>query len=174
MSTEDIHKEVEKRKGIWSLGIRYGFYTVLMMFVFNFLMGMTGMVGNPMIYSLIYLILGAEIFFAQKTYRNEHHGLINYGKAFKLGMVVSGFFALSLALLVYVGTKFADPQALTQMVEQMRSALEAQGLDDDQIDVYMQSIQAFFTPESLFICSLVILSLIGLMMSLVISAFNKR
>jgi len=174
MSTDNISKGIEKCRGVWTIGIRYGLYTVLMMFVFNFFVGLTGIAGNPMIYSLTYLILGAEIFFAQKTFKSEHQGLINYGKGVKLGMVVSVFFALTLAILAYVGTKFIEPQALSQLTEQMRYSLEAQGLDDDQVDAYLTSLRPFFTPESLFFCSLIILSLIGMVMSLVISVFNRK
>ena len=165
---------MEEKSTVWPIGFRVGVILALALIIYSMLLQVTGMVTNQALGIVAYVIYIIGIVWAHKTYKESGDGYMSYGQGLGLGMIVTGVAGLVSSLFSYFYLKFIDDSMLSEILNQSRIALEEQGMDDEQIEQALAMTQKFTTPEMLMIWGVFGALLMGLIFSLVISAFTKK
>jgi hypothetical protein len=165
---------MQERSRFWQISARYGIYTALMILFFYLLVNLSGLGMTQWLNLVGYLILGIEIYFAQKAYREHHQGVMTFGRGLSIGLIVSLSCGLILGGLTYIYLKFINKEAVQTIIDQYRRALETEGLEPQVIQELMNTVHAIFTAEGLFLITLIGLLFSGLLLSLVVTVFSRR
>ncbi|MDQ6478638.1 DUF4199 domain-containing protein [Dyadobacter sp. LHD-138] len=154
--------------------VKYGILTSVAIIIYTTITNISGQSQNKWLAMLSYGILIAGIILAMKEFRENNKGFMGYGEGLGLGSMVSailGFFA-SMFSMFYI--KFIDTTISAQILEKARADMEAQGLDDAQIDHYMELSQKFSSPGIMFAAGVFGYLFIGFIFSLIIAAVLRR
>lgn len=154
--------------------VKYGILTSVAIIIYTTITNISGQSQNKWLAMLSYGILIAGIILALKEFRENNKGFMGYGEGLGLGSMVSailGFFA-SMFSMFYI--KFIDTTISAQILEKARADMEAQGLDDAQIDHYMELSQKFSSPGIMFAAGVFGYLFIGFIFSLIIAAVLRR
>ncbi len=157
-----------------SVGLRYGLLTALVSIIITFAINAAQLETSPLRYlTSIVLIIG--IVLAQREFKARNAGFMEYGQGLGVGVVLSAVVGLLSAAFTYVYTNFVDPEMMARTMEKVRTDMEAKGnLTDAQIDQAM-TMSAKFTSGPLMLVFIIVGSiLIGLIISLISSAFIKN
>lgn len=165
---------MEEKSTIWPIGFRVGVMLALALIIYSMLLQVTGMATNKALgfVTNVFYIIG--IVWAHKTYKESGDGYMTYGQGLGLGVVVAGVAGVISSLFSYLYLKFIDDSMLGEILNQSRVAMEEQGLDDEQIEQALAMTQKFTTPEMIMIWGVLGALLMGLIFSLIISAFTKK
>lgn len=155
---------------------RYGLFTGIISILYSFGLLATHQIGNAAlgwISLLVIPILG--IVLAQRDFRVKNGGFMSYGEGVGIGALLSLLNGLLSSIFSYVYREFIDPDVLRQVTEQMRDKLEQAGtMSDAQIDQAIAMSQKFSTGLVGFAIGIVSVTLVGVILSLIISAFLKN
>jgi hypothetical protein len=154
--------------------VKYGILTSVAIIIYTTITYISGQSQNKWLAMLSYGIMIVGIIMAIKEFRENNKGFIGYGEGLGLGSMVSailGFFA-SMFSMFYI--KFIDTTISAQILEKARADMEAQGLDDAQIDNYMALSQKFSSPGIMFAAGVFGYLFIGFIFSLIIAAVLRR
>ncbi|GLU56658.1 DUF4199 domain-containing protein [Dyadobacter frigoris] len=154
--------------------LKYGVLTSVAIMVFTTILNISGQSQNKWLAMISYVIMIVGIVLAMKEFREINKGFMTYGEGLGLGSLVSailGFFA-SMFAMVYI--KFIDPTIMTQTLDKARADMEAQGLDDSQIDRFMETSEKFSSPGIMFAAGVFGYLIMGFIFSLVIAAIVRR
>ncbi len=159
-------------------GVRYGSLTGIGMIVVSVIVGIIGKEQEWIsgITSNIVLIVG--IIYGLKIYRDEIlDGYIKYGKALRLGVLLSLFAGVILGIYNFIFYMFIYPEVLEAMlVEVKQKTIEIDpGISGAEMDFLLSFYNSFiFNPYSFFVFSLVSTIFSGTIYSLIIAAFLKK
>ena len=156
------------------MGLRYGLLTGLVSVIFSFGMFAAQMEDSPLKY-IGYLIMIGGLVMAMRHFKASNYGFMSFGEGLGIGVMASAVVGLLSAIFTYVYMNIIDPDVVGRMMEKARAGMEEKGsLSDEQIDQSMAMASKFMNGP--FMVVMVVLSsvLIGLLLSLVISAFIKH
>lgn len=128
-------------------------------------------VSNLLTYgtTIIFIILGT------KKFRDElNGGLISYGKAVWSGVLISFFSAVLLGFFMYIFLKYIDASSIDKILEESEQNMLESGSSEEQIEVALEYVKKFSTPEIISVMAILINTFFGLVFSLIIGAFLKR
>lgn len=165
---------MEEQASTARTALKYGILTSVAIMVFTTILNVSGQSQNKWLAMLTYVIMIVGIVLAMKEFREINKGFMTYGEGLGLGSLVSailGFFA-SMFAMVYI--KFIDPTIITQTLDKARADMEAQGLDDAQIDRFMEASQKFSSPGIMFAAGVFSYLFAGFIFSLIIAAIVRR
>jgi hypothetical protein len=165
---------MEEKASTARTALKYGILTSVAIMVFTTILNVSGQSQNKWLAMLSYVIMIVGIVMAMKEFREMNKGFMTYGEGLGLGSLVSailGFFA-SMFAMVYI--KFIDPTIMTQTLDKARADMEAQGLDDAQIDRFMETSQKFSSPGIMFAAGVFGYLFMGFIFSLIIAAIVRR
>lgn len=165
---------MEEQASTARTALKYGILTSVAIMVFTTILNVSGQSQNKWLAMFSYVIMIVGIVLAMKEFRETNKGFMTYGEGLGLGSLVSailGFFA-SMFAMVYI--KFIDPTIMTQTLDKARADMEAQGLDDAQIDRFMETSQKFSSPGIMFAAGVFGYLLMGFIFSLIIAAIVRR
>lgn len=165
---------MEEKSTIWPIGFRVGVILTLVLIIYWMLLQVTGMASNQALGLVVYVFYILAITWAHRTYKESGDGYMTYGQGLGLGMIVSGVSGLIYGLFTYAYLKFIDDSMIGELINQSRMTLEQQGLDDEQIDQALAITQMVTNPEALMMGTVLGTLFMGLIFSLVISAFTKN
>ena len=157
-----------------SVGLRYGLLTGLISTIISFALNVAHLEQSPAKW-LTLVVLIAGIALAQRFYKQNNAGFMNYGEGMGLAMVLSLVSGAIAAVFSYLYVSFMDTEMIGRILEKTRSDMESKGgISDEQIDQAMQMTSKFMTPGymSLFVLFGSLLS--GLLIALVVSAVIKN
>jgi len=157
------------------VGTRYGLITGLVSVIITFGIYALQLEQQPVARFATMVVLVVGIILAQRSFKAENAGFMSYGQGLGVGLTVSGMVGLLSAIFMYVYTNFVDPDLMTRIMEKARADMEAKGsMSDAQIDQAM-ALSAKFTTGPIMLAFTVLGSiLIGLIISLIASAFIKN
>lgn len=158
----------------WKTGLRYGIYTALMILFFYMLVNFAGLGMSGLLNWTGYLILGVEIFFAQKYYQVDQAERMSFGRGLSIGLVVSLVCGFILGSISFLYIKLINREALQQIIDQYERALRAEGFTNEMVGQLMGTVHSIFTPEGLFLLTLFGLLFSGLIISLIVTAFARK
>jgi hypothetical protein len=110
-----------------------------------------------------------------REFRTLNGGYLTISEGVGLGALstaISGFISATYNVIY---TTFIDTGIMEQMQNQARASLEDQGnLTDEQIEQTLDIMQKFQSPGLLFLSGILGSILVGVVFSLIISAFMRR
>ena len=157
-----------------AVGIRYGLLTGLVSIIFSFLLFATAQEGNMALSMLGMVIWIVGLVLAQRFFKASNGGFMSYGQGLGIGTVLSAVSGTMGALFRYVYMEFIDPSSAQRAVDLARTKMEAQGMDDAQIDQGIAMSQKFSSGPIGLAMGIVFSIVIGFVLSLIISAIIKN
>ncbi|MDH7447516.1 DUF4199 domain-containing protein [Aquimarina sp. 2201CG14-23] len=162
--------------------LRYGIYgaiTICVLFILALTLGKNlsyftqEVIGyTSMVVSLIF------VFFGIKHYRDkENNGIVSFGKALVIGMLISLLAAIAFGLLDVIYIKYINPDFTTEyyahMVEQMRSSLPEAEFKVKLAELETQK-ELFSSPLMNFLLMSATVLIIGFIISLISGLILQR
>ena len=154
-----------------------GLITGLAVVIYTLLLYVTdNLVSTNTFLGLInWLILIAGIVMGTRSYRDQSlGGFITYGKALGYGVVLCVFAGIVTGLFTYLLYEVIDPGLMEKSIRVIQEEMLNSGMPADQVESMTQIQQKFRTPFMMLISSVFTYSLLGLIFSLITSAFLKK
>lgn len=157
-----------------SVGLRYGLLTGLVSIIFSFGLNITHQESSPARY-ISFVILIAGLVLAMKNFKLQNQGFMSFGQGIGIGTVLSAVVGLLTGIFAYVYMSFIDPEMMGRITDKMRADMEARGgVSDEQIDQAIAMSSKFTNGPFMVLAAVLGTLLLGVLMSLVISAFVKN
>lgn len=157
-----------------SVGIRFGLLVGLVSIIVSFGINATHLESSPARY-LTTVVLVAGIILAQRDFKQRNAGFMSYGQGINIGTILSMVVGLLSAVFTYVYANFVDPEMMTRVMEKARIDMEAKGsMSDAQINQAMAMSSKFTSGPILLVIVIVSSIFMGLIISLITSAFIKN
>ena len=157
-----------------SVALRYGMLTGLVSILFSFGLNIMHQESSPARY-ISFAILVGGIVLAMNAFKTQNQGFMSYGQGLGIGTVLSAVVGLISGVFAYVYMTFIDPEMLGRVTEKIRTDMEARGgMTDEQIDQAVAMSGKFMNGPFMLVFALLGSILIGVLLSLVISAFIKN
>lgn len=122
-----------------------------------------------------YIILIAGIVIGTRSYRDQAlGGYITYGKALGYGVVLCVFTGIVVGIFTYLLYEVIDPTLMEQNMKVIQEEMLNRGMSAEQVETMTEMQARFRTPFMMLIGSIFTYSLLGLIFSLVTSAFLKK
>jgi hypothetical protein len=129
---------------------------------------------SPLMY-LAFLILAAGIFFGITSYRDNFlGGFISYGKCIAVGVMISLFASILLAVYSYLFFTFFDTTSIQKILDMTEEKLVKKGMSDEQIEMGMKYTAKFMTPVWMSTMTVIMYVFWGAIISLIIGIFTKK
>lgn len=157
-----------------SIGIRYGLITGVIVTIISFLQ--LAFISDPEtpVRWLSAVVMIVAIVMAHKAFKALNNGFMSYGQGLGIGTVLTVVAGTISSIFSYVYMTFIDPSYMGRVMDLTRAKLEAQGIDEAQIDQAM-AMSSTFAGGPLTIVFGILGALIGgFIVSLIISAFTKN
>ncbi len=171
---------MEKKTSIWYNAMTYGLILGIALTVYSLLLYIIGAdIYNPQSAArylswVSYLIIIGGIIYGTKNYRDKVlGGTITYSKSLGFGTLLGLFASFLVTLYTIIFLKFIDPNVIQYILDMTRQNLEAQGLQDTQIDKAIELTGKIMFP-SMVIGSLIGTTFIAFVISLFTSIFLKK
>lgn len=157
-----------------SVGLRYGLLTGLVSIIISFGMFAAQMEDSPLKY-IGYVVMIGGLVMAMRYYKANNLGYMSYGEGLGIGIMVSAVVGVLSAIFTYVYMNIIDTDAVGRMMEKTRAGMEARGgLSDEQIDQSLAMAGKFMNGPFMVVAVVLSSILVGLLLSLIISAFIKH
>ncbi len=165
---------MEQKPTVSQIGLKYGLITGLVLAAYTLILLLTDLSTNTWLSSASFIVLIVGMVIAHKAFKNEGDGFMAYGQGLGIGTIVAGIGGAVSSVFSYIYMKFIDTNYMNNVVEKTRADLQAQGMDDDQIDQVLEMSASFRTPEMSVIIGIVVFIIIGFIIALIVSAFTKN
>ena len=99
---------------------------------------------------------------------------MSYGQGLGIGTLLSLVSAVVSGIFRYVWVKFVDAGYNDRIQEATIKSMEDQGLSEDQIEQALEISSNFTNPEITLVLGLFFATLIGFVLSLIVSAITKN
>ena len=157
-----------------SVGLRYGLLAGLVGIVLSFVQFAAHMEDTPLKY-LGYVVLAGGIVLALRQFKAGNYGFMSFGQGVGIGTLVSVVMGVLSAIFAYVYFNIIDPEIVGRMVEKARADMEARGgASEEQIDQGIAMMSKFMNGPLMMVIVVLSSVLLGLVLSLIISAFIKH
>ncbi|MCF6347771.1 MAG: DUF4199 domain-containing protein [Flavobacteriaceae bacterium] len=118
------------------------------------------------------------VFFGIKHFRdNENHGVVSFGKALLIGLLITLFAALAFGIINLIYIKYINPDFTTEYyarsIEQLKSSLTGVELETKLAEMESQK-ELFMNPYISFLLMSFTVFLVGLVISLISSLILQR
>lgn len=156
--------------------MNYGLIMGAVLIILSLITYLAGVVKPPFWVSLInYAIMVGIIVWGTKKYRDEVlEGAISYGNALGLGVLITLFAGVIVAVFTYIQITIIDPDFVSKILAIAEEELVKRGMSDDQIEMALDMQKKFMTPLFMIISSLFGMVLMGFLFSLITSIFLKK
>ncbi len=123
----------------------------------------------PLVITIVILILGI------KAVRDEQPGKgLSYGKGVGTGTLITLFSCIIGSIYAYIHFTYVNPNFPDYLIEVSRTQWAAKGMTDMQMENAEKGVRWFTKPIIQSIFSFILGNIIGVVLSLIISAFLKR
>ena len=157
-----------------AIGIRYGLLLGLVSVIFSFIQ--LTFISDPETplrwLSILILIVG--IVLAHKQFKQLNGGFMSYGEGVGIGAIMSAVSGIIGGLFTYIYFTFIDPTYMQRVMELTRSRMEERGMTDAQVDQAMGMTEKFATGPLSMLFTILGALLMGVILSLIISAVTKN
>ncbi|MBI9057907.1 MAG: DUF4199 domain-containing protein [Labilibaculum sp.] len=128
---------------------------------------------DPQLRSINHFLIASGIFLGVRKYRDDElNGIINYGLAFSVGILIIGFASLFYSIFIYVLTSYYDSSIINEAIVFLEKGLNEAGYKDKDIDLLM-SMYKQITPGMFAFGQWFSKALSGLLFALILAFFFK-
>ncbi len=129
---------------------------------------------SPTLIMVERLLVLVGILFGVRKYRDEiFQGKITYGKAFKMGLVISINAAILYGIFAYILCRFIDPNILQETINASELILKNMNYSEANIEYIMQMYRKI-TPSIYAISQCFSFIGLGLLLSLIVALFSRN
>lgn len=129
---------------------------------------------NPLMY-LAFLLLAIGIFFGIISYRDNYlGGFISYGKCIAVGVMISLFASILLAIYSYLFFTFFDQSAIRKIMDLAEENMVKKGMTEEQIEMAMKYTTKFMTPIWMSAINILSYTFWGTIIALILGIFTKK
>ena len=159
-----------------SVAVRYGLLVGLTNIIYLFAIYALGQESNkPLGWVSLAVVPIIGIFLAHKAFKQSNAGFMSYGQGLGIGMLMMLLSGIIVNAFSYVYRTYIDPEMPGRIQEAMRNEFEATGkMTSAQIDQILATTAKFSTGILGFASGMLFILVLGLLYSLVISAFTKN
>ncbi|MDT7831389.1 DUF4199 domain-containing protein [Flavobacteriaceae bacterium S356] len=163
--------------------IRYGFYgflTAVVLFLSALVFGQGLSFETQTVLGYVSIVASLSfVYFGIKHFRDrQNNGVISFGKALGVGMLITLFAALGFAIIDYLYTAYINPDFIDQYAANSMSNLEKTLSGDDLVKAkedFTSQMESMGSSSALAFFMFVIVTVIGFIISLLSSLFlNKK
>ncbi len=166
---------MENKPSTAVLSIGYGVIIALAVIVISLILFLLNVSRENALNYVVYIVFLAGILLAQFNYRNKYlGGHITYGQAFSLGVLISLFLAIIMAVYTYIFLKYIDPGAMEEGMAMAEQKMMERGMSQTEIDQGMAFARKFATVGVTTVMTLVTYFIIGMVMSLITAIIVKK
>ena len=165
---------MENKVTVSQIGLRYGLILGLLSIVFSLILQMTGMATNNWLGSIGYIFFIVVIVLAHKAFKEGGDGFMSIGQGIGIGTLLSLIGGTLSSIFTFLYLKFVDDSMLQTIREKQIEGMEAQGMDDAQIDQAMEIAAKFSGPVAILIIGIIGSVFIGFIISLIVALFTKK
>jgi uncharacterized membrane protein YhaH (DUF805 family) len=166
-----------EKKHFWLVGILTGFFSGLLVFLFQLILFHLSLSSFSIIYALLYLIPFIAMTYASMRLRDRYgSNMLLFGQSFKLSLLTGFLSAVVMSLMIYyVYTNLFIP-ALQQRAAQLNSELLSTdpGMSFDKMKERKQLIIKLLSPISLAIYYFVVNTVLLPFYAFIIAIFAHR
>jgi sulfite exporter TauE/SafE len=155
----------------------FGLITGLILVVYTLILYATNNILKPnFALNLInYIILIAGIYLGTRSFRDQFAGgYITYGKALGYGVVMSIFTGVVVGIFTYLLYAVIDPGLMEESIKLIEEEMLNQGMTADQVETISEMQKKIRSPFMMLLGSVLNYALLGLIFSLITSAFLKK
>lgn len=158
-----------------TVGIRYGTIAGVIGIIIFILLNVSGVdITKPYWGWIGYVITGVILFMAHSYYKSNGDGYMNYGQgigiAFWQGLIggaISHIFS-------YIYVKFIDMSFIEAIKEAQITAMEEQGMSEEQIEQAAKFSEMFMNPEVMMSMGFVFSILSAVIIGLILTIFTQK
>lgn len=170
-----MEESSNEKLSVRSVGIRYGLILAAVSIIFFLLAAVLSLNTTQGPARWVSLIFMAVVFFlGHKYYKDNGDGYMSYSQGMGIGFWASLISSLISSAFTYVYVKFIDANWMETLKEMQVEEMERQGLSDEQIEMSMEMMGRFATPEMIFIFGIIGGVIMGVICSLIITIFTQK
>ena len=167
---------MEEKVNPWKANFTNGLILGLAGIVFSLILWFLDLSLNQ---NLGYLFLFISAFIAYyfiKSYRDNYlHGRITYGQSVGAGVIIYFYYAIIMAIFIYILHKFIDPGLTDKMLAMAEEKVRASGrVQEEQMEMVMNMQKKFMSPEVMAMATILYTMLSGTIISLIVSIFTRK
>jgi hypothetical protein len=122
---------------------------------------------------LAYLFLLGGIVLGCREYLSITSAM-SFGQGMGIGVMTSAISGAVSGAFTYVYVKFIDPSIIKKTLNLMEKEWEKAGISEDQIDMLLEQSTPWITPNVMFVVTIFMFLLFGVVFSLIVSAIMKK
>jgi hypothetical protein len=167
---------MEDKVTVSQIGLKYGIIIGLIFIVYGMILQFLNLDMKMMQYFgyANYVILIVALVYAHKAFKEGGDGFMTVGQGLGLGMLITIVSTVLSSIFTYIYIKFVDDSMLTKIKDAQIEEMENRGMDDAQIEQAMEIAGKFMSAEMIPIMAIVVMSIMGFIISLIVSLFTKK
>ncbi|HXH18591.1 MAG TPA: DUF4199 domain-containing protein [Chitinophagales bacterium] len=123
---------------------------------------------------LNYPVMFLFIALAMREQKTLNGGYIDFGDAFKTGLLMMVVVAVIMSAFTYVYFTYINPDFIDFASEKARESMEERDLSDEEIEQGMEFMKIFMSPAAMTVMALFGNIIIGAIFSLILAFFMKK
>lgn len=174
-TTSSYQTTPQTQPSLWSVGVKGGLYTGLVLIIFTLISYVAGLNTDPWfgnLFQLFSFVIG--IYLTHKAFKEQGDGFMSYGQGLGLGAIVGLISSVLTAIFAIIYVNLIDDTIISSQLDEMRFQFEEQGLSDEQIDQAISMTEMMMGPIGMFFSIVFMSVLYAFILSLIVSAFTKR
>ena len=157
------------------VALKWGLILGIVQIAFSAIIFLTDNFGNNALGSVAYLLILIGVVLAMRDFRTLNGGYMTYGQGVGTGTLTAAVSGLLSSLFSVFYMTFIDTNVMERIMDKSREQMESQGnMSDEQVEQAMEMVQKFQSPGILFVFGILGSIIIGLILSLIVSAFLRR
>lgn len=156
------------------VALKWGFVSGVISIVLTTILYLTGLWKNQALTSASLVISVVLLVMAMREFKSAHQGFMTYGQGVTIGFTLMTISGVLGALFQTLYTQFIDTTIPEQIREMQIEAFEKQGMSDEMIEKSLESMAMFSSPGVTFLMTIIGSMFVGLIFSLIVSAFMKK
>ncbi len=166
---------MEKKTTLFNHSLLWGAILGIIVIVYTLILYFLNLSTNRPLGFVAWLIIIVVVFYAMKSYRdNVNQGVLSYGNAFVIGLLVCIISGLISAIFGYIQFSVLSPELIDKMLQISEERLLSRGLPDNVIERSLEMSRKLMTPTMIAVMSFVWSFIFGAILSLILAAIVKK
>jgi hypothetical protein len=169
----------DKSSNRLKFAMTYGAIFGLILVVYYILLYLADLTFSKGLGLIQYIVLGVGLYIGTKAYRDKAlGGFISYGRALVFGIIFSVFVGIIVVFFNFIMMRYIDPGLVDKNMaiieETYQNGWFGRMIPPDQLDATLDKTRESMTSVWSIPSGVIVFSIIGLIISLVTSAFLKK
>jgi len=166
---------MEKKTTIFNHSLMWGVILGIVLIVYSLILYFLDLSTNRALGYVTWLITIIAVFYAMKIYRdNVNQGVLSFGNAFVIGLLVCIISGLISAVFAYIQFSVLSPELIDKMIQIGEEKLLSRGMSDEMVEQSLAMSRKFMTPTMISIMAFVMSAIFGAILSLILAAIVKK